>query len=169
MASSVSELSDRYVERWAALDPVGATARGVLGHDHELTDYSPDGAAARADLARTTLAELRASSTDRDDDRRAVAVLAERLDTELALHEAEEHLRPLRIIASPVSGLRMCFDLMPTETVEHWTTIATRMEKLPGALDGVRRLLDEGLARRLTSARRQALACAEQCATWAGE
>jgi uncharacterized protein (DUF885 family) len=169
MASSVSELSDRYVERWAALDPVGATARGVLGHDHELTDYSPDGAAARADLARTTLAELRASSTDRDDDRRAAAVLAERLDTELALHEAEEHLRPLRVIASPVSGLRMCFDLMPTETVEHWATIATRMEKLPGAVDGVHRLLDESLARGLTSARRQALACAEQCATWAGE
>src|SRR5262249_47732109 len=51
-ASRVYEIADRYVDRYAALDPISATGAGVAGHDHELTDFSPAGAAARADLDR---------------------------------------------------------------------------------------------------------------------
>ena len=32
------------------LDPILATSRGVVGHDAEMTDYSPDGQAARAEI-----------------------------------------------------------------------------------------------------------------------
>ena len=41
--SDVYELADAYVERFAALDPLAATGEGITGHDHEMTDYSPDG------------------------------------------------------------------------------------------------------------------------------
>ena len=47
-----------YVERLAELDPVSATARGIVGYDDKMTDYSPEGIAARTDLDRTTLTEL---------------------------------------------------------------------------------------------------------------
>ena len=62
--SPVFDLADRYVERFAALDPLAATGEGIGGHDHEMTDYSPDGErrarrarprhAARARRARPT-------------------------------------------------------------------------------------------------------------------
>ena len=36
-----------------------ATGEGITGHDHEMTDYSPDGAAERAEHDRATLARAR--------------------------------------------------------------------------------------------------------------
>ena len=41
--SEVYEIADQYVLAYAALDPIAATDAGIAGHDHELTDYSPDG------------------------------------------------------------------------------------------------------------------------------
>jgi len=54
----VRALADRYLNTVAELDPVRATRVGLPGHDHRLTDYSPDGLAAEADLARRTLSDL---------------------------------------------------------------------------------------------------------------
>ena len=62
--SDVFAIADRYVDAIAALDPISATGAGIAGHDDELTDYSPAGAAARAQLARDTLQEL-ADGADR--------------------------------------------------------------------------------------------------------
>ena len=47
-ASPIFELTDRYVERFAALDPLSATGEGIVGHDHEMTDFSPAGSDERA-------------------------------------------------------------------------------------------------------------------------
>ena len=44
--SRIFEIADRYVDEFAALDPNAATASGIAGHEAEMTDYSPDGAAA---------------------------------------------------------------------------------------------------------------------------
>src|SRR3954463_6866460 len=49
---SVDARTDQFVEEYAALDPITATFAGISGHDHELPDLSPDGFAAREDLAR---------------------------------------------------------------------------------------------------------------------
>ena len=49
------------IERYAALDPLAATGEGIGGHDHEMTDFSPDGAAERAELDRATLRALDAT------------------------------------------------------------------------------------------------------------
>ena len=51
MSSPVYDLAEHYVERFAALDPLAATGEGIGGHDHEMTDFSPDGAAERATTA----------------------------------------------------------------------------------------------------------------------
>ncbi|HYH33964.1 MAG TPA: DUF885 domain-containing protein, partial [Nocardioides sp.] len=53
----VDAISERYVEEYAALDPVGATFIGVEGHDDRLPDLSPDGFAAREELTRRALAD----------------------------------------------------------------------------------------------------------------
>ncbi|MBK9181163.1 MAG: DUF885 domain-containing protein [Acidimicrobiales bacterium] len=166
--SQVFALADRYVEAWAALDPLAATARGVAGHDTEVTDLSPRGIEAREELTRQTLHQLRRLPIESDADRLAAGVLAERLDAQLALDDAGEPYRPLRVIGSPLQSVRQAFDLMARSSADDWVAIADRMERVPHALTGFRHTLDEALRRGLHAARRQATACAEQAATWAG-
>ena len=132
--SPVADLADRYVERAAALDPVGATFDGLPGHDDELTDYSPDGVAERLEHDRRTRAELDRTPAAGDDDRVAAEVLRRFLDLSIELTETGEPLRALRILASPVSSVRMVFDLMPQATEEAWDAITARAAAVPQAL-----------------------------------
>lgn len=166
--SRVYEIADRYVEGVAALDPIGATGMGVPGHEHQLTDFSPDGIEARAELAHTTLADLAHAPQENDHDRIAAAVMDERLRTSLDLYEAGERLRDIRVIGSPVQSIRQCFDLMSYESDADWETVASRMEAVPSALDGLKVSFAAGIARDLIAARRQAIACAEQSSAWGG-
>ncbi len=166
--SKVYEIADEYVDSFAALDPIAATGIGVPGHDDRLTDFSPAGAEARADLARATLAALEAAPLVNDGDRIAAAVMQERLRTALDLYDDGERLRDLRVIGSPLQSIRQCFDLMPYDTEDDWETAAARMEAVPSALEGSRAALGEGLDRGVTAAPRQALAAAEQASAWGG-
>lgn len=166
--SAVFDLANAYVERSATLDPIGATARGIPGHDHELTDFSPDGAAARGELDRSTLTALAGLRPDGERDRIAADVMRERLQAALDRYVAGEWIRELRVIGSPVQAVRQCFDLMPTQTPDDWETIAVRMSRVPEALAGFRTTLRDGLQRGVTAARRQALACADQARVWGG-
>ncbi len=45
-------------DRSRTLDPCAATEMGIIGHDDDITDYSPDGVTARVDAARSALREL---------------------------------------------------------------------------------------------------------------
>ena len=164
----VFELADRYVSELAALDPIGAAARGVDGHDHELTDYSPAGIAARADLARRTARDLQATPQETDRDRVAADLMLERISSELAMEEAGERGRDLRIIGSPVQGIRQVFDLMPRSSPSDWEAVASRIVKVPAALDGFIRTLRAASEQGNVAPRRQALACADQAEAWSG-
>jgi uncharacterized protein (DUF885 family) len=166
---TIAALADDYIERSCALDPIKATALGVPGHDDQLTDYSPDGVDERAALDRDTLVALASLTPRSDDERRSAGFMAERLGVSLSMVDADEHLRALRNIASPVQMIRQVFDLMSRESVEDWELIAARMERVPFALVGLRIALDQGRALEIVSARRQATAAAEQCATWSGQ
>ena len=64
--------------------------------------------------------------------------MRDRLQRELELHEAQEDLRPLRIIGSPVQGVRQCFDLMSFETDDDWDVARARMERVAGRRRGRR-------------------------------
>ena len=150
------------------LDPILATSRGVTGHDAEMTDYSPEGQAARAALDRETLAELSRVRPLSAPDRIAVDVMRERLQIAVEQDEAGERLRDLRTIGSPFQSIRQCFDLMATATERDWEIVASRMERVPQALTSFEAGLREGLSRGVVAARRQALVCAGQGATWSG-
>ena len=168
MTTPIYELCDAYAERLAVLDPVTATFRGIVGHDAEMTDYSPDGIASRTELDRTTLAQLRELSPENDRDRIAADLLSERLSASLALDDAGETLRTLRVIGSPFQAIRQVFDIMPRSTAQDWLTVAARMELVPDGIASVQTALDESARRGIPPARRQVLACAEQGTTWAG-
>ncbi|TME87153.1 MAG: DUF885 domain-containing protein [Chloroflexi bacterium] len=167
--SAVRELADRYVDQSAVLDPIFATSRGVTGHDAEMTDYSPDGHAARAALDRTTLAQLSQIRPLPEPDRMAADVMRERLQVAIDQDQAGERLRDLRVIGSPFQSIRECFDLMATATDADWEVIAARMERVPQALASFESALREGQRRGVVAARRQALVCADQGATWSGQ
>ncbi len=166
--SAVFELSDSYVDALAELDPNMATLIGIVGHDHRQTDYSPAGAAARAELDRSTLADLGGLADAGDDDRVARAFMGERLGVAAELFEAGEWMRDINTLVSPLQLVREVFDVADTGGDEGWTAIAGRLEGVPGALEGWRASLAEGLRLGVTAARRQALACADQTAKRAG-
>jgi uncharacterized protein (DUF885 family) len=168
MVTKIYEIANDYVERSAALDPVGATGEGVAGHDHELTDYSPEGSAARAALTRETLLALDAETPAGDRDRIASEMMRERLELAVSQYEHGEELRDLRVLGSPLQSIRQCFDLMAYDTDDDWAVAAERMTHVPESLATFRSALEEGARRDLVAARRQALACALQAETWGG-
>lgn len=164
----VFDLCARYVGESAALDPVGAGMRGVVGDFGVATDYSPDGYAARADLIRSTLADLDRLALASESDRRAAYHLRERLEAELAWHTTDESLRFLQAPFGLVNSVRDSVDLLPRGDDEQWRYLAARLAAVPAMLAGWRRSLDEGLRRGLPAARRQAVEAARQADAYAG-
>lgn len=146
--TAVDAVAERYLDTFAALDPCAATELGIVGHDAELTDYSPDGVTARADAARTALRELDGVGTEDDVDRVTVAAMRERLGVALQLHDAGLDLGELNVIASPLQTMRDVFDLMPTDTDTDWAVIGRRMAQVPdraaGYADGLRAAVRAG-------------------------
>lgn len=168
MVSPVFELSDRHIDEVAVLDPGAATYLGIAGHDHEMTDFSPAGHAAREQHARRVLAELATLPADSDDDRLAAGVLRESLESEIMSYDGGEHLRSIRPIAGDMDSARSVFDLMPTDTAADWEVVAERLSKFPAALAGMRESWALGLERGIVTSRRQVLAQVEQLDEWAG-
>jgi uncharacterized protein (DUF885 family) len=166
-------IADRYVDALVALDPVLATSLGDPHGRDRWPDWSPDGAAAVADLRRRTLAELDAAETaaggrDRLDDaeRRCARLLRERLEAQLAVSDAGEDLRDLTTMFSPPQEVRQALNLMPKATVEDWEAVAARVERIPEALRTYRRSLAEGRDRGIVTGPRQADAVVAQLGGW---
>ncbi|MFV8175677.1 hypothetical protein B7435_00790 [Mycolicibacterium peregrinum] len=130
-ATAVDAVAERYLETYARLDPCAATELGITGHDDEVTDYSPQGVAARAEAARATLRELDGLKPADDVDVVTVAALRERLGAAIDVHDAGLDLGELNVIASPLQTMRDVFDLMATDTEDDWALIAARLAKVP--------------------------------------
>jgi uncharacterized protein (DUF885 family) len=161
--TAIFRFCDDYVTNWAALDPVG------LGDSLDepfraATDYSPAGHEASADLMSGALAELSRLPVTSDRDRLAAVYLRERLQAHLAWHRAGEPLRDLRTPFGLVSEIRDSVDLLPRNGDKDWRNIAARLRAIPEMFAGWRVSLNEGLARGLRAARRQALEGAIQAA-----
>ena len=128
------QVADAYVDELIALDPVTGTYLGVPESSRTLPDYSPAGQEALAELARTTLAKLdeaeRGPGADSDVERRCGRLLRERLTAELAVHEAQEHLRAVGNMHTPGHSVRDIFTVMPAETEEDWAAIAEEAARL---------------------------------------
>lgn len=166
---SVSEISSRYVDEVAALDPVRGERWGVATDGTRLTDYSPAGNEALSDLLRRTARALADASPDTEEERLGKGFLSDWVGGELGVLEAGERERILSIIVGAPASTRSVFDLMDRSTPEGWEKIAARLGNVAGSLSGYRESLQAGLDHGRPAARRQALAVAEQCETWAGD
>jgi uncharacterized protein (DUF885 family) len=164
----VHSISDRFVDDYAALDPVSATFVGLTGHDDELADLSPEGHQARADLAVAAARAMREAVPANDSEHNAKAVFTERVGLDIEVHEAGLHASSLNVIASAPQTVRQVFDLMPTETADDWAVIARRLALIPSTLDGYRTSLLYSADKGLVSALRQVERTAEQCDVWSG-
>ncbi|GAA3870686.1 DUF885 domain-containing protein [Streptomyces lannensis] len=164
------EVADAYVDALVALDPVTGTYLGVKESSSKLPDTSPAGQEALAELARATLARLdeaeRRPGADSDIERRCARLLCERLTAELAVHEADEGLRTVSNLHSPVHSVRDVFTITPTATDEDWAAIVERLRAVPTALAGYRESLALGLERKLHAGPRPTATFVEQLTEW---
>ncbi|MGH8823586.1 MAG: DUF885 domain-containing protein [Jiangellaceae bacterium] len=158
---TVDAIADAYVGAFAALNPYEATYAGIPGHDGETTDLSPEGYAERVELAKRTLRDLETATARDERERVAGEAMKERLGLEVELNEAGLDVG-LNVLASPWHSTREVYDLMPTDTEEHWRNVARRLHDLPTAVDGYRRTLEAEIAVGRPPARRQVLAVVPQ-------
>ncbi|MGW5045414.1 DUF885 domain-containing protein [Streptomyces griseoluteus] len=165
------QVADAYVDDLIALDPVTGTYLGVRESSRRLPDYSPAGREALAGLARTTLARLdeaeRLPGADSDAERRCGRLLRERLTAELAMHDAQEHLRAVGNMHTPGHSVRDIFSVTPQETEEDWAALVERLRAVPAAYEGYRASLALGLERGLYAAPRPTATFVGQLTEWA--
>jgi uncharacterized protein (DUF885 family) len=162
----VNDIADRYVDTWADLDPTGATHAGIAGHDDRMTDLSPEGYAALADLDRRTLSQLAAVAPADERERVAQEAMQERLGRSLALYDAGDVTSAVNVISSGLHYVRGVFDLMPTAGEEAAANIAARLAAVPTALAQWRQTLLHAADRGNVSSRQQIIEVAKQCDIW---
>jgi uncharacterized protein (DUF885 family) len=162
----IDEIADRYVDQWAQLEPMGATSAGIVGHDDRLTDLTPEGYAALADLDRRTLAQLDMVEPASESERVGKEAMREQLSVTLELYDAGLITSEISTISGAMYAVRSVFDLMPTAGEEAARTIAIRMGHVPAALAQSRRTLMEAADHGHVSARRQILEAAKHCDAW---
>ena len=165
----IDDLCDGFVDDYAALDPIIATYLGISGHDHQLTDLSPDGFAAREEFAEAAFTAV--DSATPVDAREAVArdAFIERVGLQIELADAGYSRSDFSVISSGLHHLRSIFDLMPTATEEDWSNISSRMAGVPAALQGYRITLAEEANKGRVSAARQYSEVASQIRNWTGQ
>ena len=166
--SGLDQLTERFVDEYAASQPAVATYVGVPGHEDRWADLTTDGHAEHAALLRRTIAAAeRVEPVDRREEV-ARSAMVERLGAELVRHDAGWAQAALNTIDSPLQDFRTSFDLMALDTEHDWETVARRLAALPAALDGYTSgLVDAAVAGRVSAARQVRL-CAGIARRWAG-
>ncbi len=161
--SAVDRVADGYFDAMVALSPIAATSFGIPGHDEDLDDFSPAGLRALSGLRRQTLRELEAAKPGDDIDRVTVSAMTERLGLLEEMYAAGIEEMSLNVIASPVQGIRDILDLMPQDSDAAWATVATRMTKIPTAVEQYEESLLVARDRGNVAPQRQVTACTAQC------
>lgn len=166
------QVADAHVDALIELDPITGTYLGVRESARLLPDFTPAGQEAVASLARATLARLdeaeRAPGADSDSERRCARLLRERLTSELAVHDAQEGLRCISNLRSPVHSVRQVFTMMPVSDEADWADVAARLTAVPAALEGYRASLQLGLERGLFAGPRATDTFIGQLTEWIG-
>jgi uncharacterized protein (DUF885 family) len=160
------DIAERYVEELAAADPITATAVGIPGHDHELTDYTPDGYAHREQLLRDARAAMERATPSDAREEVARSSFLERADTTLAQMDAHRGQSMVSVIDSAAHSVREVFDLMATSTEEDWSAIADRLAAVPATLTDIRATLEHEASHGHVSPRRQLVEAARLMRGW---
>jgi uncharacterized protein (DUF885 family) len=163
---SIDDIANRYVEEWAPLDPIGATFVGAAGFDDKLTDLSPDGYAALAELDRRTVAKLSAATPENENERVAQESMQERLGLSLERYDSGDVTSDVNVIASALHSVRSCFDLMPAEGEQAALNIAARLNAVPTALEQWRETLSWAADQGHVAPAKQIIEVAKQCQIW---
>lgn len=166
---TIDALCDQFVEDYAALDPVSATAFGVAGHDDRLTDLSPPGFDARVALVRAAVEAVEAATPVDDREAAARDSFLERNRLELELEAAGLSRSRMSVLWSGLHEIREVFDLMPTQGQEAVANIGARLAAVPTALEGLRVTLSDEARKGNVAAARQYAEVAEQVRRWTGE
>jgi uncharacterized protein (DUF885 family) len=164
--AEIDDLANNYVDEWAALDPVGATHVGIGGHDGELTDLSPEGFAAAADLDERTLNRLAVIRPADERERVAWAAMHERLSLAKARYDAGETASELNVISGALHNIRLAYDLMPLAGAGAAEDITARLAAMPRALRQYQHTLTAAADVGHVAARHQILEVAAQCDAW---
>jgi uncharacterized protein (DUF885 family) len=162
----IDDLADGYVEQWAPLEPMGATYVGIDGYDDKLTDLSPDGYAALADLDRRTLARINTIEPADERERVAKEAMQERLQLALARYDAGDVTSELNVISSGLHSVRSVFDLMPIEGERAASDINSRLAAVPATLRDYKQTLIEAADAGHVSARDQIVEVVKQVEVW---
>ncbi|TGD12399.1 DUF885 domain-containing protein [Brevibacterium sp. S111] len=136
--SAVDAVAEAYVDDMLALSPSLALYLGLDGKQG-LDDFSPAGLAALNDVTVATLARLdeAAAESELDEvDLVTIDAMRDRLGVDRDCYEAGLKHSSLNVIESPLQQVRDVFDLMPTDTVADWQTIATTLAAVPSSLAG---------------------------------
>ncbi|MFG1919414.1 DUF885 domain-containing protein [Micromonospora sp. NPDC048898] len=170
----VEDFADRLLCDMASLDPCAAVVEAGEQDVDGLTDYSPEGHQARADLAARALCELESLGDALPAASPLHAHLAERLHTRIALHDAGEDLRELHAAATgPLQLIRQAVGAaVPGPGAdgaafeEAWARVGARIAAIPAALDGYARSLLLAAERGNLPARRQVELVVQRCRNW---
>jgi uncharacterized protein (DUF885 family) len=147
--SLVYGVADRFVSRWAELEPTQGLIYGLAGTPGRLSDWSPEGRARVAEALRDGLDELDRTPLGDGRDRRAAAVMRDRLQTWLASAAARDWWVQLDAgFSAPPAMDRMALSTAPLADAGDAELLAARLEGLPSGMEGyaaaLRRGLDEG-------------------------
>lgn len=165
----IDTIADAWVDTLAEQLPTLATYIGRFEYNDRYGDYSPEGTDRLVAAGRSTLEALEAATPVDHIDAVTKEDLSRELRLEMDLHEAKWHLRDLNVIASPVQDIRSVLDLMPTDTADEWSVIATRLGAIPSALDGYVETLRTGIAQGIVPARRQVVEVVTQIARYTAD
>ena len=160
--TAIDTVAEEWVDTIAVLAPTLGTYIGRTEVNDRFGDLSPAGHDEIAAATRKTLAALNALEPVDAIDEVTKTDLGSELRLDLEFHESKWHLRDLNVIASVPQDVRSAFDLMPTDTADDWSVVATRLAAVPGALRGYLETLRAGIAEGITPARRQVTEVATQ-------
>ena len=102
----IDRIADSYVDEWAPLDPIGATSVGIAGHDDRLTDLSPEGYAALAELDRRTLNQLNMVTPADDAEHVAKDAMVERLSLALEMYDSGAVTSEVSVLSGALHSVR---------------------------------------------------------------
>jgi uncharacterized protein (DUF885 family) len=144
--TAADAVAEAWVDTQLDLYPEFRVYLGRPGREGEYADYSPAGTERAIAETRRALGEIRAVAVEDAVDAVTVMDLERELQLAIDKHEAGFEQRDLNVIASPAQELRDVFDLMPTDSIDDWSHVATRLGNLPAAMDGYIESLRSGIA-----------------------
>jgi uncharacterized protein (DUF885 family) len=165
------QLSSDLVDEMCAVDPVLCTYLGIPGHDDEWGETFGLAGLEKYLAVQTGYLGRFEPFLDSPElkERLAARVVMSAIESEVESHNAGDHFRSLRHMASPFHQIRLIFDAMSADTPEGRAAISRRLATVAQPLGDYRDLLISGLDQGIAVPRRQVLSVIDQARRMAQE